>query len=84
MKLLFYLLEVAFLLERKSLHHNPPETQKAQWMFPFCCELINKQVWGLVYQRKQHNNQSLPNEGRFKLSLGTFQYYCLPDTLAAP
>jgi len=34
MKFLFYLLEVAimdaYLLERKSLHHNPPETQMAQ------------------------------------------------------
>ena len=72
----------AYLLEMKS--HNPPETQKAQWMFPFHCAFINKQIGGRVYQRKPHNSQSLLNETRFNLSLGTFQCYCPTHTIAAP
>ena len=76
MKLFFYFVEVAimnaYLLERKSPHHNPPATQKARLMLPFCRELIKKLIGGRFYRRKQQNNpQSLPDEG-FNLSLGHF------------
>jgi len=76
MKLFFYFVEVAimnaYLLERKSPHHNPPTTQKARQMLPFCQELIEKLIGGRVYRRKQQNNPPLPDEGRFNLSLGHF------------
>ena len=52
MKLFFYFLEVAimnaYLLERKSPHHNPPVTQKARLMLPFRRELITKLIGGHV------------------------------------
>ena len=76
MKLFFYFVEVAimnaYLLERKSPHHNPPAAQKARLMLPFRRELITKVIGGLVYRRQQQSNQSLPDERRFDLSLGHF------------
>lgn len=62
----------AYHLQRRSPHHNPPATQKAQRMLPFRQELIKKLIGGRVYRRKQQNNRSLPDEGRFNFSLGHF------------
>ena len=62
----------AYLLERKSPHHYPLAIKKARQIRPFRWELIQKLIGGSVYRRKQQNNRSLPDEGRFNLSLGHF------------
>lgn len=61
MKLFFYLVEVAimnaYILERKSPHHNPPVTSKSCLMFAFRLELVEKLIGGRVYRKRQQQNQ---------------------------
>ena len=77
MQLFFYLLEVAimdaFLLERKSPHHNPPVTTKSRRMLVFRRELVDKLIGGRVYRKRTLENQPpAAGEKRFNLQLGNF------------
>ena len=63
----------AFLLERKSPHHNPPVTTKSHRMLVFRRELIDKLIGRRVYRKITLENQSTAaGEKRFNLQLGHF------------
>lgn len=70
----------AYILESRSPCHNPPVTQKAQQMLPFCQELIKNLIGGRVYWKRQNSKNSLPYEPRFNLSLSdpSFTAYKIP------